>query len=437
MPSPSRQADRGRRLREYLPEHGAGRALALVTLVDSTGTGLFFAGAAIFFVRSIGVTPAQAGLGLSAGAAVGFATTVPMGVLGDRLGARRLLVLCQLWRAACLVALAFVSGPVWFTAVAALMAVGETATPPLTQSVVASVVDRSSRVRNMAILRSTRNAGFSVGALLAAPLIAAGSPTAFSAIISGDALSFVVAALILSRVTLAGTAVLRQRPRFLTAVASFRDWRYARLTALNGVLTLHMTILAFGIPLWLIHATSAPAGLVAVLMLLNTVMAVVLQVPLSKHATTPGRAARVLRRSGVMLAACSVTIAAAAYASPVLAATLLVLATALLSLGEIWQAAGAWELSYCHADPQRQAQYLAVFSLGATAQDIAGPALVTAVVIGAGSAGWLGLAALFLTTTVLIGPAASALERASRDAAPPAAKDQHDSEEDPCCALTG
>lgn len=424
MPSPSRRADRGSRppeylsqhLREYLPERGAGRALALVTLVDSTGTGLFFAGAAIFFVRSIGLTPAQAGLGLSVGAAAGFATTVPMGVLGDRLGPRRLLVLCQLWRAACLVALVYVAGPVWFTAVAALMAVGETATPPLTQAVVASVVDRSSRVRTMAILRSTRNAGFSVGALLAAPLIAAGSPAAFSAITSGDALSFVVAALILSRVTLAGTAVLRPRPRFLTAVASFRDWRYARLTALNGVLTLHMTILAFGIPLWLIRATSAPAGLVALLMLLNTVMAVVLQVPLSKDVSTPGRAARVLRRSGVLLAACSVTIAAAAYAAPLLAASLLVLATALLTLGEVWQAAGAWELSYRHADPERQAQYLAVFSLGTTAQDIAGPALVTAVVIGAGPVGWLGLAVLFLTTTVLIGPAAK---------------------EDPCCALTG
>src|SRR5215468_5407593 len=228
----------GDRLRVYIPARGAGRTLALVTFIDSIGTGLFLAGAAIFFVRSIGLTAAQVGLCLSVGGAVGFATTVPIGVLGDRLGPRRLLVLVQLWRAACLVALVFVSGVVWFTAVVALMAV---------------------------------------------PLIAAGSAVSFSAIMLGDALSFVVAALILARVPLTRVAAVRRRSGFLAVLGSFHDWRYAGLASLNSVLTLHMTILVFGIPLWLIRATSAPAGLVAVLMVLNTVMAVVLQVPFSKH----------------------------------------------------------------------------------------------------------------------------------------------------------
>ena len=421
----------GDRLRGYLPHRGAGRTLALITFIDSIGTGLFLTGAAIFFVRSIGLTAAQAGLGLSVGGAVGFATTVPIGVLGDRLGSRRLLVGFQLWRAVCLVALVFVSDVVSFTVVAALMAIAETATPSLTQAVVASAVDGESRVRTMAILRSTRNAGFSVGALLAAPLIAAGS-AAISEIMFGDALSFVIAALILARVPLTRVAAARRRSGFLTVLGSFRDWRYVGLASLNSVLTLHMTILVFGIPLWLIHATRAPVGLVAVVMVLNTVMAVVLQVPFSRHATVPGGAPRVLRLAGVMLSACSVAIAAAAYVSPWFAAALLVLATVLMSLGEIWQAAGAWELSYRYADPEREVQYLAVFSLGLAAQDIFGPALVTAAVIAAGTAGWLGLAALFLVATLLVGPATSALDRASRLAA------THDSEEEeePCCALT-
>jgi Major Facilitator Superfamily len=440
MPSSPRRPDRAApavshiavpdRLRAYVPDRGAGRTLALVTLIDSIGTGLYLAGAAIFFVRSIGLTAAQVGLGLSVGAAVGFATTVPIGVLGDRLGARRLLVLAQLWRAACLVALVFVSGVVTFTIVAALMAIAEAATPSLTQAAVAAAVGGESRVRNMAILRSTRNAGFSLGALLAVPLIAAGSAAAFRAVVFGDALSFAVAALILARVPLTRPAAAGRRAGYLTVLGSFRDWRYVGLASLNSVLTLHMTILTFGIPLWLIHATSAPASLVAVLMLLNTVMAVVLQVPFSKHATVPGGVPRVLQFAGVMLAGCSAAIAAAAYFSPVFAAALLVLATALMSLGEIWQAAGAWELSYRYADPDREVQYLAVFSLGIPAQDVVGPVLVTAVVIGAGIAGWLGLAALFLTATALVGPATSALERMSRPAA------EQDPKEEPCCALT-
>jgi hypothetical protein len=402
----------------------------VVTLIDSIGTGLFLAGAAIFFVRAIGLTTAQVGLGLSVGAAVGLLTTVPIGVLGDLLGPRRLLVLVQLWRAACLVALVFVAGAVSFTVVAALMAIAEAATPSLTQAVVGATVDGEDRVRTMAILRSTRNVGFSVGALLAGSLIAAGSAGALSGIMYGDALSFVVAAMILSRVPLTRAAVVRRHPGFLAALGSFRDWRYAGLAALNSVLTLHLTILVFGIPLWLIHATSAPAGLVAVVVVVNAIMAVVLQVPFSRHATVAGGGVRVLRLAGIMLAGCSVTLAAAANVSTWFAAALLILATVLMSLGEIWQAAGAWELSYRYCDPGREAQYLAVFSLGITAQDVYGPALVTVAVIGAGAAGWLGLAALFLVATLLVKPTASALDRASRSAAP------HDPKEEPCSALT-
>jgi hypothetical protein len=297
---------------------------------------------------------------------------------------------------------------------------------------VASAVDGGNRVRSMAIVRATRNAGFSVGALLAAPLIAAGSAAAMSAIMFGDALSFVVAALILARMRLTRVAAVRRRPGFLAALGSFHDWRYAGLASLNGVLTLHMTMLVLGVPLWLIHATRAPASLAAILVLLNTVMAVVLQVPLSQHATVPGGGRRVLRLAGVVLAGCSAAIAAAAHASPWLAAALLVLATGLMSLGEIWQAAGAWELSYRYADPEREVQYLAVFSLSVAAQNVFGPVLVTAAVIGAGTAGWMGLAALFLIATLLVGPATSALERAST----PAAHDPKDLGEGQCCALT-
>ena len=271
----------------------------------------------------------------------------------------------------------FVSGVISFTLVAALMAIAEAATPSLTQAVVAAAVDGESRVRTMAILRSTRNVGFSVGAVLAAPLIAAGP--AFAVIMFGDALSFVIVAVALARLPI--TRAAGRRPR---AAGLVRDWRYAGLAAVNGVLTLHMTILAFGLPLWLLRATSAPASLVAGLLLINTIMAVILQVPFSKHAATTAGATRTLRLAGVMLAGCSVAMAAAAHTSRWLAVTALVLATMLLSLGEIWQASGAWELSYRYADPAREVQYLAVFSLGGTAQDVAAPALITGVVIAAG-----------------------------------------------------
>lgn len=395
----------------YVPDRGAPRRLALVTLVDAMGTGLFLAGAVLFFVRTIGLAPAQVGLGLSIAGAVAFVTTVPLGVVGDRLGPRRLLVLVQLWHAACLVALVFVSDIVWFTVVASLLSIADRAGPPLMQTVVARAVDDGDRVRNMAILRSIRNVGFSMGALLAAPLLVANSTSAFRAIMLGDALSFVVATVILTHVPLRQVAVVRRSSLFGTAPASFRDRPYVRFTALNSVLTLHITLLALGIPLWLISATSAPAALVAVLLLVNTMMVVVLQVPLSQPATVSGGASRMLRLAGLMLAACSLSLAVAAHVGPWVAVLLLALATALMTMGEIWQTVGAWELAHLHADPERQAQYLSVFSLSIVAQDIFGPVLVTGAVIGAGTAGWLGLAGLFLVATALVGPTTAPLQR--------------------------
>lgn len=401
------------RWRTYVPDRGPARTLAIVALVDSVGTGFFMAGAAIFFVRSIGLTIAQVGLGLSLASAAGFLTAVPIGVLGDRFGARRVLAVLQVWRAACFGALLLVSGFGSFVVVAGLLAIADAAAPALTQAVAATTVGDRSRVRTMAILRSTRNVGFSLGALVAAPFLAADTVGASRAVVLADALSFLVAAVLLSRMRNDRAPDRSGVPRFLSTLMSFRDGRYGWLATLSSVLTLHMTILSIGIPLWLLRATRAPAGLIAGLMLLNTVMTVVLQVPLSQGVTGPQGGVSRLRRAGLMLAGCCAALAMAAHAASWAAVLLLLVATALLTLAEMWQAAGAWELSYRYADPRRRVQYLAVFSLGVSAQDVVGPGLLTVAVIGAGAAGWLGLATVFLVTILLVGPATAALDRST------------------------
>src|ERR1700749_1842695 len=172
-------------------------------MIDSIGTGLFLASAAVFYVRFPGLTSTEVGLGLSIAGAVGFATTVPVGTLADRVGARLMLVCAQLWRCCAVIALLFVSDPLAFAAAASMLAIGDCAAPSLTQAVVGEVAGDDARVQTLAMLRSTRNLGFSVGAMLAAPLLAAGSPTAFRAVMLGDGVSFIAAALLLSRVPVA------------------------------------------------------------------------------------------------------------------------------------------------------------------------------------------------------------------------------------------
>ncbi|MDL5206200.1 MFS transporter [Streptomyces sp. ALI-76-A] len=400
-------------LRDYVPATPNGRAFAVISLVNAVGTGLYLAASAVFFVRSVGLTPAEVGTGLAISGVVGFLTTVPIGAAGDRFGARRTLIALQLWRAGGFAVLCLVQGLVGFTLVSCALAAAEAATQPMTQAVASATVAGTDRTRTMAIIRTVRNAGFSLGALLAAPLLTADSVWTYRAIVLATSAAFVTSALMLTRLRLGGADTVQRRVGPLTAVRQFRDWRYGLLTVLNGILNLHVTILSVGIPLWALEATEMPAGVLPFLVLINTLMSIVLQVPIARGAEREGGAARALRLGGGAMALCCLALAAAAGPeSAWAAAAVLALGCVLLTFGEMWQATGGWELSYDFAPEDRKGVYLSVFSLGGTGQRIAGPALVTSVVIAAGPAGWIAFAAVFCLAALLVTPVTRLLRTA-------------------------
>ncbi|WP_405456591.1 MFS transporter [Streptomyces sp. NBC_00101] len=396
--------------RGYVPATPEGRSFAVISLVNAVGTGLYLAASAVFFVRSVGLTAGEVGAGLAVSGVVGFLTTVPIGAAGDRFGARRTLIALQLWRAGGFAALCVVHDVVGFTLVSCALAAAEAATQPMTQAVASATVRGADRTRTMAIIRTVRNAGFSLGALLAAPLLTADTVWTYRGIVLGTACAFVASALMLTRLRLDGADAVQRKTGPFTAVREFRDWRYGLLTGLNGVLNLHVTILSVGIPLWALQATGMPAGLLPALVLVNTVLAIVLQVPVARGAEREGGAARALRLGGAAMTLCCAGLAAAGHTSSAWAAAgILLVACVALTFGEMWQATGGWELSYAHAPEDRKGVYLAVFSLGGTGQRIVGPALITSVVIAAGPAGWLALAAVFALAALLVGPVVRAL----------------------------
>lgn len=410
-----------RLLRAYVPPNREMRAFAAAALADSVGTGLYLAGAAIFAVRVVELSPAQVGVGMALAGVVGFLATAPIGALGARIDPLRLLRILQLWRGLGFVSLAFVHGLLPFTLVSMAIALGTGAVVPLTQCVVGSSTTDESRTRSMAIIRAVRNVGFSVGALAATPLIAVSSTASLRSIVLIDAATFVVAALLLGRLrTAPRTAPAVRNP--LAALARFRDRSYLALAAVNGLLSLHISMLSVGIPLWALTHTQAPASLIAVLITVNTVMAIALQVPLTARAanTTQGLR-RTTWRTGLSLAACCAALAMAADLGPWQATAALVAATVLLTFGEIWQATVGWEFSYRYADPDQRPVYLAAFSLGGSAQEIVGPLLLTSVVITLGAAGWIALAVVFIAAAALAGPLVRNLDmRRSDPAAVPA-----------------
>ncbi|MBQ1015940.1 MFS transporter, partial [Micromonospora sp. M51] len=82
-----------------LPPPGRLRTLSLATMANTVGTGLWVTGAALYFTRSVGLTPTEVGLGLTIAGLVGLTASVPLGGLADRRDPRALRAVLQLAQA--------------------------------------------------------------------------------------------------------------------------------------------------------------------------------------------------------------------------------------------------------------------------------------------------------------------------------------------------
>ncbi|GAA4598142.1 MFS family permease [Actinoplanes octamycinicus] len=372
---------------------GAIATFVLASLVDAVGTGCFLGGSALFLTRTAGLDAAQVGAGLSLAAVAGLLVTVPVGRLADRHGPKPVLLTLLLIRAGGFALYALVGSFPAFLAVAVLLGMAEKPTSPAQQALIAAVVGDGERQRTLALTRAVRNVGFGAGAGLAALLVLPGSPVGLPGVVLCNAVSFLLSGLLLARVPAARPARPAGRPPARPRLLADRG--YLRLTALNGLLTLHMALLSTGIPLWLLTATDLPAFWLPVLVVLNTVVAALAQVPVAQRVRDAAGAVSMLRVAGLSLGGCCLLLALLpGMTGAAVAAGIAVTAVLALTVAELTQAAGGWDLSFRRADPERQGAYLSVFSLGVTTQTIAGPVLLTALVLPAGAAGWAVLAAL-------------------------------------------
>ncbi len=388
----------------------SGALLLAIGFVDSIGTALYLAGGAIFFTHVVGLTTAQVGVGLSVAGVAGFAVQTPIGWLADQIGPRRMLIILNVWRAIGFIAYVFARNFAEVLLIASMLGIGEQSVHPVYQAVVERVAGPDGRVGLIARVRVVYNIGYTVGGALAAVALGIGTHLAFASMFLGNALTFVIAAVTLPYVTMTPSAQVKRRVgrMKLTAV---RDGRYLCVAGLNSVLTLHMSILGIAVPLWVVLHTHAPKALVGPLLIVNTALAVAFQVRITRGTGTVPGGATALWRASIALSACCLLFPLAAGLAAGWAAAVLVAAVAAMTFGELYQSAGGWALSYQLAPERGRSEYFATFSLGTSAQYIAGPAIVTLGVIDQGTVGWLALGVAFLLAGALARPAAAAAQR--------------------------
>lgn len=408
------RAARRRLMARLVPPAGPLRVLAAAQLANSLGDGAFYACSTLFFTRLVGLSPAQVGLALTVGWATAMQAGVPLGHLADRWGPRRVAVLLATATAATLGALVVVRSFPLVLLVVCAYACCQAGLASARQALLAALVAPAERTRARAHLQATLNAGLAIGAGLGALALWFDTPGAYLAVFTADAAGFLTAALVLRRLPPTPPA-----PRTTHRRSVLRDRPYALVTLLNAVMCLNMPLLSLGLPLWITQRTDAPAPVAAVLLVVNTLCVVAFQVRVAGRVTDLRTATRATRHAGwLMLAACAAYAWSGTDIGVGAAVVVLVVAAVIQVFGEMLQGAGGWEIGFGLARPDRQGEYQGFFGTGPQVARALGPALLTTLLVGWGTPGWLVLGGLFLAAGAAFGPVVRGARREGGDRRP-------------------
>ncbi|MEV0234833.1 MFS transporter [Nonomuraea sp. NPDC050786] len=374
------------------------RILAVAQLANSIGDGVYLVTSAFYFARIVGLSATEIGFGLTLGWAVGAVAGVPLGHLADRRGPRGVAVLLALTTAAAVASFMLVRSFALFALVACLYGTAQTGLSAARQALLAGLIAPAERTVVRAVLQSTLNGGLAVGAALGGLALHLGTRPAYLAVFALDALSFLVAAFLLLRLPAvrAVAQVTSPGPR----LAVLRDRPYALVTLINAVMLFYMPLLSLIVPLWIASRTNAPTWMVSVLMVINTGTVLLFQVRVAGRVKGLRSASLSVRNAGlVMFGACAV-FALSPYGWP-----FLLVAAGLQVLAEMLLASGSWEIGFGLAPDDKQGQYQGFFGTGVAVARMLGPVVLTTLVLGGGTVGWLLLGGVFVAAGAAMAPA--------------------------------
>ena len=126
------------------------------------------------------------------------------------------------------------------------------------------------------------------------------------------------------------------------------------------------------------------------------------QVRAARGVATVAQGGRAYLKANTVIALSCIVYSLSSNRSAVVATFILVLGMLLHVYGEVVGSVGASLVSFGLAEPTRVGQFMGIWSMGNGLSSAIGPAFVTWLVIGIGSAGWYVLALIFLLTGIAI-----------------------------------
>jgi MFS family permease len=390
------------------------------------GYGLILPFEIIYLHEFRGFSTALAGLVLGAILGAGTLATPPAGVLLDRFRAKPVLIAANLASALGFAGLAFVDRPWQAFACAVVGGAGVGVTRTAQQTLLILLVTPEQRADSYALGRVAQNLGIGLGAMVAGLVISA-SPymRSFQALYLLDAITYAALALVV--------LVVLPNPRGATASGGpdggfrqvVRDRTFMLLIAANFVLlvVVYAQFLNILSPYVRGH-TSAGAGAIGFLFLLNSAVVVIAQLPLV-------RVFKRLRRAQVYGATCAVfavglfgVLLVPLIHSGLAAGALLCAVGVVIGIGECTHAVVLGPLAPDLAPPHLLGRYISVFTLMITGGFAVGPAIGGVVFAYAPNAVWWGggfVAAAIGAGFLLAGDRVPDKPRAETEPLPPSA----------------
>ncbi len=398
-------------LSTVIPPTSLERRLTVQSILSAFATGSFLTGTAVFFTRIVGLSAAQVGLGMSISGIVVLAMSVPLGKLADKVGAKRMWALGAAIEAGLYFIWPWLDGFWAFALMLSVLAAVETASRSGRGAYTIEVFPRESRVRSMAFMRSARNIGYTLGAGAGGFALAIGTDRAIMAVpILTGALLVINAFMVRALPEVAGKADAVEVVN-LASPSGLKNKGFVILGVCNGVLGTNQVLLNVVVPLWLVERTDAPPVLLAWLFGTNTVLAVLLQVPFARGASTVDGTLRAARRCGLAFVVSCGLIAVTHDTVGWVSIVLIWVGHVTITGAELWQSAASWGWVAELSDPNRLGEYQGVFNLGYQVEGIVGPALFTFLALTWGTPGWAVIAVIAVAAVVVAHPAARAAER--------------------------
>ncbi|MCR6031929.1 MFS transporter [Nocardioides sp. zg-579] len=331
-PGRSRVQDQPVLQRLGFPSVGPHRRFVTAVAIDAVGSGVFMPVSVLYFLMTTDLSLVQVGGVLSLASLLALPVGPLLGGVVDRLGAKQVLLAGNLLQAVGFAAYLVTDSFAGLTFWTVVVTVGRTAFWGSYGTIVAAISRPGERETWFGFLGALRNVGFAVGGLVAGAAITVGTQAAYASIVVVNAVSYVVALVLLLAVP--ATARTGHRPAAGSWATVLRDRPYWLLWTVQLGYCFSMMVLNVAMPVYATTVLGLSGWVTGAVFTLNTVM-VGLGQGLVVRAMTGVRRWRVLVLANLVFAASFVVLLGASRVGVAVGVAVVLLGTAVYTAGEL------------------------------------------------------------------------------------------------------